>query len=125
VSTNFIFFGPTDQKLWVFEVFKRSLGRAGMCWSQPARVDHMCKKKRAGRRSFIYVFIYFHKMRLEHSIVASGQLLVASWIGHSDHWSLGNQPSASGLQNSGDQWLSTTGQRPRLTGNHVPIRLPN
>jgi hypothetical protein len=26
--------GATDQKLWVFKVFKRSLGRAGMCWSQ-------------------------------------------------------------------------------------------
>jgi hypothetical protein len=29
-----VFFGPTDQKLWVFEVFRRSLGRVGMCWSQ-------------------------------------------------------------------------------------------
>jgi hypothetical protein len=29
-----VFFGPMDQKLWVFEVFWRSLGRAGMCWSQ-------------------------------------------------------------------------------------------
>jgi hypothetical protein len=29
-----VFFGPTDQKLWVFEVIRRSLGRAGMCWSQ-------------------------------------------------------------------------------------------
>jgi hypothetical protein len=38
----------TDQKLWVFEVFRRSLGRAGMYWSQPARVDHMRKKWRAG-----------------------------------------------------------------------------
>jgi hypothetical protein len=27
VSTNFIIFGPTDQKLWIFEVFRRSLGR--------------------------------------------------------------------------------------------------
>jgi hypothetical protein len=34
VSTNFIIFGPTDQKLWVFEVFRRSLGRTGMGWSQ-------------------------------------------------------------------------------------------
>jgi hypothetical protein len=25
-STNFVFFGPTDQKLWRFEVFKRSPG---------------------------------------------------------------------------------------------------
>jgi hypothetical protein len=25
------FFGPTNQKLWMFEVSRRSLGRAGMC----------------------------------------------------------------------------------------------
>jgi hypothetical protein len=29
-STNFIFFGPTNQKLWVSENF-RSLDKAGMC----------------------------------------------------------------------------------------------
>jgi hypothetical protein len=28
------FFGPTDQKLWMFEVSRRSLGRVGMCCSQ-------------------------------------------------------------------------------------------
>jgi hypothetical protein len=39
-----------DQKLWVFEVSRRSLGRAGMCWSQPARVDHLHKKWRVGRK---------------------------------------------------------------------------
>jgi hypothetical protein len=50
VKKKFIFFGPTDQKLWVFEVSRRSLGRAGMCWSQPARVDHLCKKWRPGRK---------------------------------------------------------------------------
>jgi hypothetical protein len=44
------FFGPMDQKLWMFEVSTRSLGRAGMCWSQPARVDHLRKKWRAGRK---------------------------------------------------------------------------
>jgi hypothetical protein len=30
-STNFIIFGPTNQKLWMFENFRRSLGKAGMC----------------------------------------------------------------------------------------------
>jgi hypothetical protein len=30
VSTNFIIFGPTGQKLWMFEVFRRSLGKASM-----------------------------------------------------------------------------------------------
>jgi hypothetical protein len=38
--------GAMDQKLWVFEVFRRTLGRAGMCWSQLARIDHMHKKWR-------------------------------------------------------------------------------
>jgi hypothetical protein len=28
------FFRPTDQKLWMFEVSRRSLGRVGMCCSQ-------------------------------------------------------------------------------------------
>jgi hypothetical protein len=39
------FFGPTDQKLWVFENLKRSMGRAGMCWSQPTRVDYISPKR--------------------------------------------------------------------------------
>jgi hypothetical protein len=50
-KTKIVFFGPTDQKLWVFEVSRRSQGRAGMCWSQPARVDHLHKKWRAGRKN--------------------------------------------------------------------------
>jgi hypothetical protein len=31
MSTNFMILGATDQNLWVFEAFRRSLGRAGMC----------------------------------------------------------------------------------------------
>jgi hypothetical protein len=38
-------FGSTDQKLWTFEVLRRSMGRAGMCWSQPARVDYISPKR--------------------------------------------------------------------------------
>jgi hypothetical protein len=34
VEKKIVFFGPMDQKLWGFEVFSRSLGRAGMCCSQ-------------------------------------------------------------------------------------------
>jgi hypothetical protein len=45
VSTNFIIFGPMDQMLWMFEVFRRSMGRAGMCWSQPARVNYTSPKR--------------------------------------------------------------------------------
>jgi hypothetical protein len=45
VSTNFIIFGFTHQKLWVFEVFRRNMGRAGMCCSQPARVDYISPKR--------------------------------------------------------------------------------
>jgi hypothetical protein len=44
-STNFIFFGPTDKKLWMFENLRRSLGRASMCWSQPTRVDYINPKR--------------------------------------------------------------------------------
>jgi hypothetical protein len=44
------FFGPMDQKLWMFEVSRRSLGKAGKYWSQPARIDHLRKKWRAGRK---------------------------------------------------------------------------
>jgi hypothetical protein len=43
-STNFIFFGPTDQKLWVFENLKRSMGMSSMCYSQPASVDYISPK---------------------------------------------------------------------------------
>jgi hypothetical protein len=42
--------GATVQKLWVFEVFRWTLGRAGMCWNQPTRVDHLCKKWRARQK---------------------------------------------------------------------------
>jgi hypothetical protein len=38
-------FGPMGQKLWVFENFKRGLGRASMYWSQPARVDYINPKR--------------------------------------------------------------------------------
>jgi hypothetical protein len=44
--------GATDQKLWVFEVFWQGLARAGMCWSQLARVDHSRKKWRAREKKF-------------------------------------------------------------------------
>jgi hypothetical protein len=35
--------GAMVQKSWVFEVFGQGLARAGMCWSQPARVDNLHK----------------------------------------------------------------------------------
>jgi hypothetical protein len=47
-STNFIFFGPMDQKLWMFENFRKSLDRAGMGWSQWGGVDQSSKS--GGRR---------------------------------------------------------------------------
>ena len=37
------------KKLWKNKKFKRSLGKLGMCLSQPTRVDHMCNKK-VGRK---------------------------------------------------------------------------
>jgi hypothetical protein len=49
VGKKIVFFGLTDQKLWVFEVLRRSMDRAGMCWSQSARVDYISPKKWAVR----------------------------------------------------------------------------
>ena len=46
VSTDFIIFGPIDQKLWVFKVIRRSLGKVGMCWSQWGGVDQSAKKEK-------------------------------------------------------------------------------
>jgi hypothetical protein len=42
--------GATVQKLWEFEVFRWTLGRVGLCWNQPARVDYLCKKWRATQK---------------------------------------------------------------------------
>jgi hypothetical protein len=42
--------GATVQKLWEFEVFRCTLGRAGMCWNQPARVDYLRKKWKAAQK---------------------------------------------------------------------------
>jgi hypothetical protein len=55
VSTNFKKIGPTNQMLWMFVVFRRSLGRAGMCCSQPARVDHMHKKIKGKKKKFFFL----------------------------------------------------------------------
>jgi hypothetical protein len=66
-STNLMIFGPMDQKLWMFENFRRSLGKAGMCWSQIARVDHMCKNTWTGGRR-----IFLATSSLGHPRVASG-----------------------------------------------------
>jgi hypothetical protein len=49
VSTNFIIFGRMDQKLWMFEVFRRSMGMAGICCSQLARVDYISPIRWAAR----------------------------------------------------------------------------
>jgi hypothetical protein len=74
-KTEIVFFGPTDQKLWVFEVSRRSLGRAGMCCSQPARVDHLRKKWRVGRNFFS------SKMETAPQVQAStrGRRATAGW----------------------------------------------
>jgi hypothetical protein len=49
-STNFIIFRPINQKSWRNKTFRRSLGKADMYYSQPTRIDQMCKKKWVGRR---------------------------------------------------------------------------
>jgi hypothetical protein len=53
MMTNFMILATTIKNLWVFEAFRRSLGRAGMCWSQLAGVDHMLKKWRTGEKKVL------------------------------------------------------------------------
>jgi hypothetical protein len=53
VSANFMILGTKVQKLWMFEVFRQGLARAGMCWSQPTRVDHLHKKWRVGEKKIL------------------------------------------------------------------------
>jgi hypothetical protein len=66
-NTKNVLFRPTDKKLWIFEVFRRSLGKAGMYWSQPVRVDHMCQKVRPRN-----ILFYFCRMSLGHLAAGSG-----------------------------------------------------
>jgi hypothetical protein len=84
-STNFISFGPTDQKLWKFEIFRRSLGRANMCWSQPARIDHMYKKLRAGRRFYFFARDRFRTPGHGWAVIAGRQLAAALKVQHFDN----------------------------------------
>jgi hypothetical protein len=37
------FFGPMFQKLWMFEVSRRSLGKASMCWSHQQELTTCAK----------------------------------------------------------------------------------
>ena len=98
---NFVFFGPKDQKLWVFEVSRRSLGRAGMCWSQSARVDHLHKKWRARRK------------------INSRKLGTARQVQSSIRGCVGCRPALGRQPTDGDLWLPSC-QRPV-----VRARLPN
>jgi hypothetical protein len=45
VGKKIVFIGSIAQKLWMFEVLRRSMGRAGMCWSQLVRVDYISPKR--------------------------------------------------------------------------------
>jgi hypothetical protein len=83
-----VVFGPTDQKLWVFEVSRRSLGKAGMCWSQPIRVDHLHKKWRAGRK------------KISRKMGTAPQVQVSThgqWATASRRPALGRRPTNSNL----------------------------
>jgi hypothetical protein len=44
-----------------------------MCCSQPVRVDHMCKKRRAGGRNF-----FLQRVSLEHPTAPNKQSLVVA-----------------------------------------------
>jgi hypothetical protein len=108
------FLGPTDQKLWMFEVSRRSLGRAGMCCNQWERVDHLRKKWRAGRKK------NSKKMGIARQVLMStrGRRATAGrWpaLGRQD---LGDQRSGlgrptAGRRDPGDQRSPPEGRRPR------------
>jgi hypothetical protein len=94
-STNFIIFGSTNKKLWVFENFRRSLGKAGMCWNQLARIDHMCKKMLVkGRRIF-----------------CKGGVMGTKAVEEGNHWSLDSPLPVVGSCN----WVTSHQQ---LVANH-------
>jgi hypothetical protein len=80
--------GATDQKLWVFEVFRRSLGRAGMCWSQPARID----PNRGGQEEKKFGKKGYSVRRAKCRLTAGGRPLVAG-----QPWS-----ATSGRRKAGD-----------------------
>jgi hypothetical protein len=65
--------GATDQKLWMFEVFRQTLGRTGMCWSQPGGVDLM-RKKKEGMRNLKKL----HMLRFGYPAAAGGQPLACT-----------------------------------------------
>jgi hypothetical protein len=85
VGTNFMILGAMDQKLWVFEVFGQGLAMAGMCWSQPARNDHLCKKWRVGEKKTQKKGDNLPLSR--YRPVAGGQSLVIGWPWGDDLWS--------------------------------------
>jgi hypothetical protein len=45
VSTNFIILGAMDQNLWVFENFRRSLGRAGIKQQELTTCAKICRQE--------------------------------------------------------------------------------
>jgi hypothetical protein len=76
---KFIFFGPTDQKLWTFEVLKRSMGMAGMCW-RPTNKNWLHQPKKVGSRnkeswkkpfeSFLSnLFFFFYSKESTHVLI--------------------------------------------------------
>jgi hypothetical protein len=95
MSTNFIILGATNQKLWVFENIKRSLGRAGSAGASEEESTTCGKKwgheEGKGRDNFT-------KKGARATI--GGQLLVANWQA-----TRGHRPVVRGLRLAGDQRL--------------------
>jgi hypothetical protein len=66
---------------------KRSLGKVGICWIQPPRVDHMCKKMWVGgRRKFLQGGTCICEMgdqqlRIANQTVRAGRQLVIHFGG--------------------------------------------
>jgi hypothetical protein len=118
VSANFMILVATVQKLWVFEVFRWTMGRAGMCWSQWGGVDQSAQKwgkkeeKKGGRKKNGEAGRKKWDPRR-----AGGQLLV------SDFWSpTSGQPTVESWSVVADQ--SPTAGRPLVGDQRSLIRGP-
>jgi hypothetical protein len=114
VSTNFIIFGPTDQKLWMFEVFGQGLAEAGMCWSHLARVDYLRKKWRSKEKRKKKKKDCLHPVQAStcgRRPTAGRRLALERRLGIGDHWSQGSRRPAVGAWLPGRDQAPTTGRR--------------
>jgi hypothetical protein len=98
VNKKIVFFGPMDQKLWVFKVFRRSLGPMRKTWPITKKLE--AGERRKGGRGC-------------NNGGPTGSWLAAAsrlWLG--DHWSVSGCP-----EGNRSPWWATTNNRPPATSH--------